>query len=245
MSEYIELGSQLRDLLRGLLGVMEPQKPRYLQWGPRIDYSELPDLYAPQDVKPFFPTPGGIDNLHLSSTDTFYIPEKGEFTVDFKGYMRVARSNPTTNDWDTCEVFVNMLDLRLVGKSQELGEIKVSLNDDFVAAGQVFPTGEAAGTQAAAACRIAAPAVFDVPAMGFGRSADSGGLFNKEPVLLMNDGIEALPPVEDPNGYAHIYKLPLFDRARPDARPIAYITSLKYTVGGYVTKKEAEHFRSL
>lgn len=248
MNERYELGRQLRDLLRGLLEVGEGalSGAAATSWGPRIDWSKLPDLYAPQAVKPFTATPAGIDNLHLSSVDTFYIPGKGEMTVKFRGYMRVARSQPTTDDWDTCEVFVNMIDLRLQGESRELGPMTVRLNPEFVAAGQVFPTEQPAGSRAAAACRIAAPAIFEVPQMGFSKSDGSqGGLFNKEPILLMNDGIEALPPVEDPNGMAHLYKLPLFDMARGDGRPVAYITSLKYTIGGYVTREEADRFRSI
>src|SRR5438876_1940936 len=54
------------------------------EWGPRVNLKGLKDLYAPQTVKPFTATPGGIDNLALSSTDSFLIPGKGEMKVDFK-----------------------------------------------------------------------------------------------------------------------------------------------------------------
>lgn len=247
MPQYFEIGSQLRDLLRGILGAEGPDGGRpYLQWGPRIDYEKLPDLYAPQEIKPFFPTPGGIDNLHLTSTDTFYVPGRGEITVEFKGYMRVARANPTSDDWNTNEVFVNMIDLRLRGESREIGPITVRLNPEFVSAGQVFPAGGEAEGPTPEPCRIAAAAIFELPMMGFTPSTERrGGLFNKEPILLMNDGIRALPPVEDPNGYAYLYKLPLYNRENPDGRPVAYINSLKYTVGNYVTREEAERFRNM
>ena len=70
--------------------------------------------------------PGGIDNLALHSTDIFTIPGKGEFSVDFSGYFRVARDHPTTTDWTTFEIFVNITDLRLFGQHKDLGEIAAS-----------------------------------------------------------------------------------------------------------------------
>jgi hypothetical protein len=61
----------------------------------------------------------------------------------------------------------------------------------------------------------------------------------------MNDGIEAIPPVEDPNGQAHLYLLPLFDSSDPDGQPVAYLKSLRYTVGNYISQAEAEEFRQM
>ncbi len=68
-------------------------------------------------------------------------------------------------------------------------------------------------------------------------------LFNKEPVLLMNNAIESIPPVEDPNGEGHIYYLPFFDVANPKGKPIAYMTGLRYTVGNYITEDAAKAIR--
>lgn len=227
MSDLFKAGVQLRELLRGVLDLPDPT---VAGWGPRVDVSRLSDLYAPQKIKPFSTTPGGIDNLALSSDDTFLVPGKGELCVNFRGYFKVARENPTTNDWATADVYVNMMDIRLRGESKETGPITVRANPDFISAGQVFASGSA---RAAASCRIAAAVTFEIPGMGM-------TMFNKEPVLLMNDGINSVPPVEDPNGSAHLYKLPLFDMANPDGRPVAYITSLKYTVGNYLGRSEVE-----
>jgi len=208
---------------------------RAADWGPRIDISRLQDAYHPQDVQPFSVPAGAIDNLALSATDTFLIPGRGEFSVKLDGYFRVAREDPTTDDWATAQVFVNLVDMNLVGNHPDLGKLTVRLNPDVVSPGQTFGpalTMGPGGRSAPAACRIGAGALFESSDLGL-------TLFNKEPILLMNDAIEAIPPVEDPNGTAHLYRLPLYDRANPDAKPIAYLTSLSYTVGNYVTEAEA------
>jgi uncharacterized protein DUF6073 len=194
----------------------------------------LRNLYAPQRVKKFTPPPAGIDNLELTSHDTFVIPGRGEFTVDFKGYFRVARANPTTKDWATADIHVQMVDMRLEGHSREIGNMRVRLNPDFVSAGQTFAPGSA---KAAAACRIATAAVFSLPDQKL-------EVFNKEPVLLMNDAIESVPPVEDPRGEAHIYRLPLYDVNHPDAHPVAYLTRLRYTVGNYLSEAQVRELHT-
>lgn len=204
-----------------------------IEWGPRVDLTGLKDNYAPTKVKPYTVTPGGIDNLALHSTDVFTIPGKGEFSVDFSGYFRVARDKPTTNDWTTFEILVNIIDLKLYGKQEDLGEISVSLNPDILSAGQIFP---AEAPQAGAKCRIATGSVFDLPQLGL-------SIFNKEPILLMNENVTSIPPVDDPNGHALLFMLPLFDRANPSGKAVAYLTSLRYGADNYITEAEAESFR--
>ena len=156
----------------------------------------------------------------------------GEFKVKFDGYFRVARENPTTEDWATAEVYVNMIDIFLRGNVPGIGQITVRTNPDVVSPGQVLAPG---GPRIPAKCRIGAAAIFDVPGMST--------LFNKEPILLMNNGIKSIPPVEDPNGVAHLSYLPLYDRTYPKGRPVAYLTSLKYPVGNYITRAQAKRIR--
>ena len=203
-------------------------------WGPRVRTARLKDLYAPREVEPFTVPRGGIDNLGLHSTDIFTIPDRGEFTVDFKGYFRVAREDPSTDDWAAAHIRVNIIDLKLKGKDENLGEITVTLNRDIVSTGEIFPASGPAGPKA---CRIATPAVFDVPALGI-------SVFNKEPILLMNRTVVAIPPVNDPNGHALLFNLPLFDREDTNGEPRAYLTSLRYGADHYLTEKEAEAFRN-
>jgi hypothetical protein len=69
-------------------------------------------------------------------------------------------------------------------------------------------------------------------------------LFNKEPILLMNDAINSIPPLEDPNGHAHIYMLPLYDVAKPDDAPLAYLQQLRYTIGTYISQARADEIRA-
>ena len=157
----------------------------------------------------------------------------GEFAVDFKGYFQVARAHPTTRDWATADVHVNMTDIRLSGHDDNLGPINVRLNPEITSSGQTFAPGTPNG---AAKCRIATAVLFEAPDMGV-------ALFNKEPILLMNDAIESIPPVEDPNGAAHIYRLPLYDVSAPDDVPFAYLMRLNYTVGNYLPRDEAERIR--
>lgn len=241
MSESYKVGSQLGEFLRGLLGAVEPRpsdeesgRQVAIEWGPRVNLVRLTDLYAPHQVEPFTVPPGGIDNLALHSTDIFTIPGRGEFTVDFSGYFRVARDNPTTKDWTTFELLVNIIDLKLHGQDKDIGEIAVSLNPDVLSSGQIFP---ATSPQGAAKCRIATGVVFDLPQLGL-------SVFNKEPILLMNEQVTSIPPVDDPNGHALLFMLPLFDRTNPFGKAVAHLTSLRYGADNYITEAEAEAFRA-
>lgn len=235
MTTSTSLAARIVAFVARLFGHGPREVPRGREpWGRKANVAGLPDLYAPQPVRKFSATPGGIDNLALSSQDTFFIPGRGEFTVGFEGYFKVARENPTSRDWATADFYVNMVDLQLTGRSDQLGPMQVRLNPDVVSSGQVF----AAGAEAAAAkCRIATGAVFSLPDQQL-------SVFNKEPILLMNDAIESVPPVEDPNGEARIYRLPLYDTRNPDGPPAAYLTRLRYTVGNYLTRTEVDAVRA-
>jgi hypothetical protein len=210
------------------------------KWGIQIETKGLPQLYAPHEVRQFAATPAGIDNLALSSVDIFLMPDKsGKYSrqeVAFEGYFQVARAAPTTQEWGTAEFHVNMTDILLHSKSavKDIGPMHVRLNKEILSAGQVFASG---GAKSAAACRIAASVVFEAPDRGM-------TLFNKEPILLMNGAIKSVPPVEDPNGKAHVYLLPLFDTKHPDGNAVAYLESLAYTVGNYLTRDAAEAIRA-
>lgn len=238
MTQPFEIGSQLGDFLRGLLGATRPPTAAKslptAGWGRRIGTRDLPELYAPQEVRRFAAVPGGIDNLGLTSHDVFWMPGRGDFEVDFEGYFQVAREDPTTQDWETADVYVNLTDIRLTGHDSQLGPIDVRINSDVVSSGQTFAAGVRGGT---AKCRIAAAVTFEATDAGI-------TLFNREPILLMNDAILSIPPVEDPNGKALIYQLPLHSVADPEGRPVAYLTELKYTVGTYLTREQADEIRA-
>jgi len=204
------------------------------EWGPRVNLNGLKDNFKGAKVTPYTVTPGGIDNLALHSTDIFTIPGKGEFTLDFKGYFRVARSHPTTTDWTTFHVLVNILDLRLFSDHKDVGEVAVTLNPQILSSGEIFhasaPTGHAA-------CRIATATVFELPRLNM-------TVFNKEPILLMNEHVKSIPPVDDPSGHALLFMLPLFDRKNPSGNAVAYLTSLRYGADNYIGEAEVKALQS-
>lgn len=244
MSEFTNAGMQLREFLRGLLGVDERRregtargtgeaKAFSVKWGPRVALEGLKELYAPQKIESFVVPPGGIDNLGLHSTDIFMVPGRGEYTVDFRGYFRVARSDPTSYDWADAAVRVNITDLRMSGEHEELGKVDVRLNPDVLASGQIFPAG---APNQPAKCRIATGAIFRVERLGV-------SVFNKEPILLMNEHVTSIPPVNDPSGHALLFHLPLYDVNNPDGEPLAYLTSLRYGADDYLDEKEVRSFQ--
>lgn len=209
-----------------------------VEWGPRVNLAGLKENFAPQEVKEFTVPPGGIDNLGLHSVDVFEIPGHGQFEVEFRGYFKVARANPASSEWGSSTIRVNIVDLKLFGQHEKLGEIGVSLNPDILASGQIFPyiSSKSMAKDEPVACRIAVGAVFNVTGI---RTA----LFNKEPILLMNEHITKIPPVDDPNGHALLFKLPLFNLEDPHAEPVAFLTSLRYGADNYLTRAEVKTIR--
>jgi hypothetical protein len=207
-------------------------------WGPRLDVTDTANLFAPQTVTPYTPPPPGIDNLGITSTDTFMVPGKGEFQVDFKGYVRVARSKPSAEDWNHSEVYTNLLEMNMRGSTPEVGPIIVTLNPDYTSTGQLWtPPADVECDQPAKACRMAVSAIFSMPQLGM-------VLFNKEPILLTINDVRAIPPAGNP-GVGRIYeKLPLYNRADPEGKPVADITALKFAMGTYLTEEELKTLRS-
>jgi hypothetical protein len=208
---------------------VNPLEPKNT-WGPRVDLKELNDLFSPQTVTPFTAPPPGIDNLGISSTDTFMVPGIGEFVVDFTGYVRVARSRPTAADWTRSEVYTNLIEMCMRGEAPGIGPIVVTLNPDVLSTGMLkTPFADMDKTQPEKACRMAVAARFSLPKL-------NKTLFNKEPIELTIDNVRAIPPAGNP-GEGRIYQiLPLFDQTDPEGPPAAYLTSLKFAMGNYVTE---------
>jgi hypothetical protein len=211
---------------------MEATNDKRIAFGPEVNLAGIPDLFAPQTVKPFTPPPTGIDNLGIVSTDTFMVPGVGDDTVDFKGWVRVARSKPTADSWDGAEVYTNLIEMYMRGESAKFGEIIVRLQPDVLSTGMIrTPFCDADSAQAAKACRMAVGAQFELPKLGL-------VLFNKEPIELTIDDVRMIPPAGNP-GKGQIYNLlPLFSRSAPDSPPVAFLTSLKFQMGSYLTEEQ-------
>ncbi len=205
--------------------------------GVPIDYPMLADLYGPRQVQPFTPPPTGIDNLGISSRDSFYIPGKGEITVDFTGYVRVARSQPSCSDWVNAEVYTNLIEMRMVGRTDAVGEIIVTLNHEYLSTGQLrTPFEDLDKQQPEKACRMAVGALFHVPRLG-------KTFFNKEPIELTIDNVKAIPPAGNP-GVGRIYRnLPLYDLDDPQGPVAVYLTGLSFVMGTYLAEQELEALR--
>jgi hypothetical protein len=201
-------------------------------YGPRVS-TDVPNLYAGTSVTPWIAPEPGIDNLGISSVDTFAVPGIGEYTVEFSGYVRVVRSEPTDHQWSSAEVYTNLIEMKMTGSCEELGTITVTLNPTCLSAGQIrTPFDPYAGEgPSAKACRMAVGAIFDVPKLG-------KRLFNKEPVILTIDDVRQIPPAGSP-GKGQIYRmLPLHDMDNPEGHPVAYLTSLNFKMGGYLDRSQ-------
>jgi hypothetical protein len=204
-----------------------------IRFGRPVTTDGVPNLYAGTPVVPWTPPGPGIDNLGISSIDTFAIPGVGEYRVEFKGWVRVVRSEPTSQEWAPCEVYTNLIEMKMTGSCEELGEITVTLNPDTMSAGQIrTPFDPYAGEgPSAKACRMAVGAIFDMPKLGM-------QLMNREPIILTIDDVRSIPPAGAP-GKGQIYRMmPLVDVNDPDGEPVAYLTSLRFAMGGYLAPDE-------
>jgi len=205
--------------------------------GVPIDHPKLENLFGPRQVEPFTPPPTGIDNLGITSVDSFHIPGLGPLTVSFAGYVRVARSQPTCSDWTHSEVYTNLIEMRMLGRTESVGDIVVTLNPDYLSTGQLRTPFEALDqAQPEKACRMAVGALFQVPRLGL-------TYFNKEPIELTIDNVRAIPPAGNP-GVGRIYRnLPLYKSDDPQGPIAAYLTALNFVMGTYLTEENLEHLR--
>jgi hypothetical protein len=204
-----------------------------VSYGRPVSTEGVPNLYAGATVTPWIAPDPGIDNLGISSVDTFAVPSVGEYTVEFQGYVRVVRSEPTSRQWSEAEVYTNLIEMRMHGECDELGPITVTLNPDCLSTGQIrTPFDPYAGEgPSAKACRMAVGAIFDMPKLGM-------KLVNKEPIILTIDDVRQIPPAGAP-GKGQIYRmLPLHDSLRLEGEPVAYVTSLRFTMGGYLPEEQ-------
>ncbi|MEU0154115.1 MULTISPECIES: DUF6073 family protein [Micromonospora] len=198
-------------------------------FGRPVQTDGVPNVYAGAPVVPWTPPEPGIDNLGINSIDTFAVPGVGEYTVAFDGWVRVVRSPSTSGDWADAEVYTNLIEMKMVGECEELGKITVTLNPDCLSAGQIrTPFDPYAGEgPSAKACRMAVGAIFDMPKLGL-------KLMNREPIILTIDDVRSIPPAGAP-GKGQIYRMmPLLDVNDPDGQPVAYLTSLRFNMGGYL-----------
>ena len=51
-------------------------------------------------------------------------------------------------------------------------------------------------------------------------------------------------PVDDPNGHALLFYLPLYDHKNPDSGAVAHLTSLRYGADNYITEAEVRALKA-
>jgi len=221
-----------------------------------VDLSGKKDLFWPQNIARFADIPGGIDNLRMTTVDTFEVPDQDlklqEFTTVFKGYVRVVRDDPTTSDWRTSVVYTNMIDMQMESEETPFGRIRVQIRPGTVCSGQITTprVAQAAGVEAPAKdCRIAVAALFTIPQFPLIKDrkvqVQEVALFNKEPIMLCIDGITTMPP-GGAHGVGGFHKrLPLYNYAHhddPSIRPLAWLTKLDFDMGDYLPEEQAEAY---
>lgn len=209
-------------------------------WGQWVDPAGLPELFkgelAPAKHERYTVPEPGIDNMHLRSTDTFFVPSLGKsFTVDFAGYFQVTRGVPSTYEWNDVAMAVNYTDIKMFGTDPELGPITVALNQDIVSGGEIYQIREP-NIVASVKCQIGVGALFTLHSLGI-------TAFNKRPVLLRNPDMKGIPTVGE-GGEAAVNDLPLYNVDDPNGTPVAYLTGLHYTVLNYMTREEALRYRA-
>lgn len=211
-------------------------------WGLRVDPTGLPEIFsgenAPKEHILRQHPPAGIDNLHLTTTDYFFIRNLGQFSIDFRGYFQVTRSEPSTNNWATATVHVNFTDLKLFGNHEKFGPVTVDLNPGIISAGNTYPASQGLlnGSVTTAACKINVAARFHLHDLNM-------TLFNKIPIRLTNDNVQGIPTIGE-GGKAELSALPLYDWNAPETDHLGYVQELHYMVGGYMKRADALMYRA-
>lgn len=204
-------------------------------WGKHVNPKGLPILYkgegAPKKHIRGVHPPAGVDNMMLKTTDVFRIPGMGEFTVDFKGYFQVTRSEPDNPEFSKATVYVNFTDLRLFGEHPVLGEIMVDLNPNVVSAGNTYPSRNIG----LAACKINVAARFHISKLNM-------VLFNRTPIQLTNENVKGIPTIGE-GGKANVFALPLYNWKEKNGNLFGYVEELEYMVLNYADKPTAESYR--
>lgn len=202
-------------------------------WGRYIDPNGLKVLYrdegAPKKHIRGVHPPAGIDYMMLKSTDIFRIPGMGEYSVDFKGFFQVTRSEPDTSEWKTSTVYVNFTDLKLFGEHAELGEIMVDLNPKIVSAGNTFPRDNFVK------CAINVGARFHIKKLDL-------ILYNTVPIQLANQDVKGIPTIGE-GGKANVFSVPLYDWEVPNGKIFGFVEEVKYMVLNYADKQTVEKYK--
>jgi len=163
---------------------------------------------------------GGVDNLHFTVWDTIEVPGVGTDTVELRGSYTIRRHEPTTRQWQTAEMDIEMVQMNVAGTSGVLGNVQVSLNGTNV--GHVFATETPTSEKD---CQVAGSVQIHLQDLGL-------TVFNKERVPLSH-GITHIPPIGQ-GGSSPEVRIALYDVNHPDGAPVAFLRKVRTQIGGYI-----------
>lgn len=178
------------------------------------------DSSATNAVRLFQVPGGGDDNLHFTIWDTIEVPNVGTDTVELRGSYTVRRHEPSTRDWQTAEMDIEMLDMNVSGASDVLGRVSVRVNGTNV--GHVHATTSATTEKD---CTVAGHVQITLHDLGV-------TVFNKEAVPLSH-GITHIPPIGQ-GGSSPDVRVALYDVNNPDGEPVAFLRKVRTQIGGYI-----------
>jgi hypothetical protein len=168
------------------------------------------DMARTNAVRLFQVPAPGQDYLQFTVWDTIEIPGVGTDTVELNGTYRIARLEPTTRDWQSAAMNIQLLDMDVHGASNVLGPVSVALNGNNV--GRVDPTNS---DRTAKKCVVEGKVKITLNKLGV-------TVFNKEPVPLSHY-ITHIPPIGQ-GGSSPDVRIPLYNIADPDGLPVASVS---------------------
>jgi hypothetical protein len=139
----------------------------------------------PIRVKPFTIPPAGIDTVNVTIEETYDVRGVGKDTVSLTGTLVADRGAPLlqqgkrTVNWQSAIVPARFSSLRLTGKSEVFGTVRVTLDKSFPASAVAI----------ACHCSASLGVVVSMPKLGL-------TLKSAEAIQLQSE-VETIPPVGD------------------------------------------------
>jgi hypothetical protein len=171
---------------------------------------------------------GGVDSLNFITWDTIEVIGQGEEVIEFHGFYRIQRANPTSADWRDASIDITMLELNVDGVSPTFGRVHASVNHDIgkLSAGQVRPGTTYAAPDSPKLCQMEGYMQFDLQDLGM-------TVFNKD-VITLEHNITHVPPVGQGGGTKERVDIPLYSKSDPDGAPVAILHRVKTHIGAWL-----------
>jgi hypothetical protein len=188
------------------------------------DLEGIASWITPTIIPPNYvmPRTGGIDTLLFTVYDTISIAGIGTDIIELKGTFSVLRQPPSSTDWVSGTMEVEMIDLDLVGHSSILGNVRATLNPGYPTFGFVDIAESGNSTKA---CSF--NAYIQLELLQIGKT-----VFNKEPVPLRHE-ITHIPPIGEGGGTHGEVDIKLYDISNPDNPSLATIIEVVTDIGEF------------